>query len=92
MLWRQAQRTLRFLELVHQLLDLFFQITLELEELSDGLGLVLRLHGVELAAATQHGLFHLLGNDRTDFPQVGRLVARGWSIGTRPPRKAAQET
>jgi hypothetical protein len=28
---------------------------------------------------------------KNDFPQVGRLAARGWSLGTRPPRKAAQE-
>lgn len=28
---------------------------------------------------------------KTDFPQVGRLVAQGWSLGTKPPSKTAQE-
>jgi hypothetical protein len=28
---------------------------------------------------------------KTDFPQIGRLLARGWSLGTRPPRKVLQE-
>ena len=67
---RQVQLAAGGEELVVQLAELLAQVALETQASAQVAGLVLGVAGVEAAAAAEHGLFHLVGDDRADLAEV----------------------
>ncbi len=58
------------LQLLVQFLYLLFQPALELQQAAQGSSFLFSSSGIEPPPAPQHGLFHLLGDDRADLAEV----------------------
>ena len=84
MLWCQLQFVLGFLQLVHQLFELFAQLPLEFQQPPYRFRFAFGLRGIQATPFPEHGLFDLGGNHRADLAQI---LTDGLDLERRPHQK-----